>query len=281
MKSPFWLCGVTIGFALTTRVAGQMLFDGELGTLPAAQGWSYAALPGLAQQQQTGTAVRLVTTAANVENAGYARVVATPLDLQTGFSVAFRFRLAAETHARAERAGFSLIVLSHDKRGLELGFWTNLVFAQSDQPLFTHAEDADFDFAAGPTDVVLAFRGTHYTLFANGTPVLSGPVRDYTAFAGFPDVYETPDFLFLGDDTTSAAADVTIESVALVLPPSVQTPAPGVLHWTGVPGQSYTVEASDDLQNWSKLASVTSATQPFGYTNAPASAARFFRVAFP
>ncbi len=272
---------VLAGLSLAATASGQVLFDGHLGTLPAAQGWSYAALPGLAQQKQTGTAVRLTTTAANVENAGYARVATTPLNLDAGFSVALRLQLAAETHARAERAGFSLIVLSHDQRGLELGFWTNLVFAQADQPLFTHAEDASFDFAADATEVVLAFRGTHYTLFAKGTPILSGPVRNYTAFTGFPDVYETPDFLFLGDDTTSAAADVTIQSVALVLPPSVQAPAPGVLQWTGVPGQTYTVEASDDLQSWTKLASVTSATQQFGYTNAPAGAARFFRVAFP
>lgn len=275
--SPFVLAALV----WAVPASGQVLFDGQLGTLPTAQGWSYAALPGLAQQKQTGTAVRLITTAANVENAGYARVATPPLDLDAGFCVALRFQLAAETHARAERAGFSLIVLGHDKRGLELGFWTNLVFAQADQPLLTHAEDASYDFAAGPTDVVLAFRGTNYTLFANGASLLSGPVRDYTAFAGFPDVYETPDFLFLGDDTTSAAADVTIESVALVLPPSVQAPVPGVLQWTGVPGQTYTVEASDDLQSWSKLASVTSATQQFGYTNAPAGVARFFRVAFP
>ncbi len=106
-------------------------------------------------------------------------------------------------------------------------------------------------------------------------------MRDYTAFAGFPDVYETPNFLFLGDDTTSAAGDVTLESVALVLPPTVQAPAPGVLQWTGVPGQTYTVEASDDLQNWSMLASVTSATDQFGYTNAPAGATRFFCVTYP
>lgn len=172
------MAGMKLGFRLWLLAAlilpapasGQVLFNGQLGTLPAAQGWSYAALPGLAQQKQTGTAVRLITTAANVENTGYARVATTPLRLDDGFGVAVRFQLAAETHSRAERAGCSLIALSSDKRGLELGFWTNLVFAQADQPLFTHAEDAAFDFAAGPADLILSFRGTNYTLFANGAP---------------------------------------------------------------------------------------------------------------
>ncbi len=275
--SPWLLAGLW-GVA---PVSAQLLFDGSLGTLPAAQGWTYAAWPGLAQQQPTGAAVRLNTTASNAENAGYARLLTTSLNLDAGFGLAVRCQLAIETHSRTDRAGFSLIVLGSDHRGVELGFWTNHVFAQADQPLFTHGEDANFDFASGPVDLTLTFRGPNYTLFANGAPLLFGPVRDYTAFTGFPDVYETPNFLFLGDDTTSAAAEVTIESVALMLPPTLRISAAGLLEWTGVPGRTYTLEASEDLADWSALASVVSATGHFRYTNAPAPSARFFRVAFP
>lgn len=52
-----------------------------------------------------------------------------------------RFRLAQETHNRPERAGFSVILLGADRRGIELGFWRDQVFAQADQPLFTRGEN--------------------------------------------------------------------------------------------------------------------------------------------
>ena len=40
-------------------------------------------------------------------------------------------KLLSETHSTNDRAGLSLIVLSSDLRGIELGFWTNEIWAQS------------------------------------------------------------------------------------------------------------------------------------------------------
>ena len=57
--------------------------------------------------------------------------------------------------------------------------------------------------------------GDTYTLTANAEPLLTGPLRDYSAFAGFPDPYETPNFLFLGDNTTSAQARVRLRFVSV------------------------------------------------------------------
>ena len=260
----------------------QPLYDGTLGTLPEAQGWSYAALPAqLAVASHTGSATRLVTTAANLANAGYARQAPVPLARDTGFNLTLRVRLNAETHARADRAGFSVIVLSSDKRGIELGFWTNLVFAQADSPLFVHAEDAAYDLGSAFTDLVVSIRGTNYVLFAAGTPLLTGPVRDYTPFSGFPDVYETPNLIFLGDDTTSAGADVEIASVAIVTPPTLRVASQGVVEWTGVPGQTYTVEGSADLATWDVLGKVTSPNESFRFNNTRDAAKPFLRVAHP
>jgi hypothetical protein len=263
------LSGWIAWLGLAAAAVAQTLYDGSLGTLPHAQGWGYAALPGLAEQRQDGSATRLRTTATPLETAGYARVAPFPLEREPGFNLVLRLRLLAETHVRPDRAGFSVIVLAADRRGVELGFWTNLVFAQNDVPLFTHGEEAAHDFAAGFTDLVLSLRGAQYTLYADGTRLLAGPVRDYTGFSGFPDVYETPSFLFLGDDTTSAAADVVIASVALVPAPRLHFARPGVIEWTGVPGQFYTVETSADLETWTAVSRVLAASDPARFTNAP------------
>ena len=43
--------------------------------------------------------------------------------------------------------------------------------------------------------------------------LLTGSVRDYTAFNSFP--YTQSNFMFLGDDTTSGAADITLGKVTI------------------------------------------------------------------
>jgi hypothetical protein len=57
--------------------------------------------------------------------------------------------------------------------------------------------------------------GDAYTLTANMESILTGPLRDYGSFSGFPDPYETPNFLFLGDDTTSAQARIRLSFVSI------------------------------------------------------------------
>jgi len=58
--------------------------------------------------------------------------------------------------------------------------------------------------------------------------------------------------------------------------------APDVVHWTGVSGLTYTVQTNSTLGNWTTAGTATSANTNFWFTNsAPASAANFFRVAYP
>jgi hypothetical protein len=138
----------------------------------------------------------------------------------------FAAQVLTETHADNDRAGFSLIVLSSDLQGIELGFWTNRVWAQEGGPepdLFTQAEGVSFA-VTNPVTYTLAITSGGYTLAADLVPILSGPLRDYTAFSGFPDVYETPNFIFLGDDTTSARASVRFAYVAVIPPNRVFLP---------------------------------------------------------
>ena len=141
-----------------------------------------------------------------------------------GYTVSFTVQVELEDHAGSDknndgiedRAGFSLIVLSSDKRGIELGFWKDRIWAQeggTGSTLFTQAEGAAFDTQSARIPYALAVQGDTYTLSSNGTPILSGNLRDYTAFSGFPDPYETPNLIFLGDDTSSASANIQLAYV--------------------------------------------------------------------
>jgi hypothetical protein len=219
-----------------------VLYDPALSTLPAAQPWlAYAdnapVTGGTATQTfVAGQGARVVTDAA--VSAGYSNYVPLPpaprnpafptLDRAAGFRLSWTLRVTQETHQNANRAGFSVILLSSDRRGVELGFWGNEVWSQADSPLFTHAEGAAVNTAPA-TDYVLTILGNAYALTANGAPLLTGPVRDYSAL-GPP--YNLPNYLFLGDDTSSASADVTVGRIALLAP--VPEPSGLVLAAAGV-----------------------------------------------
>jgi hypothetical protein len=262
-------------------VSAQVLYDASLGTLPAAQSWTYAAVPGTAVQSLSGGAVQLNTTVTSTEQAGYSRLAPVPLNRTNGFTLKFNANVVTEGHSSTNRAGFSVILLSDDKKGIELDFWTNTIFAQSDVPLFTHAEDAAYDTSSQFTDYALTMFPTNYVLRANGAIILSGAIRDYTAFSGLIDPYETPNFIFFGDDTTSALATMRLKSVALLLATQLDFVAPNLVHWTGVGGETYTVHASSNLVNWATVNTVTSASSDFYYTNSVADPVRFFRVSWP
>jgi len=216
-------CGVCLA-ALSCNAAGVDLFDATLGTTPADQGWLFLANPILTHSV-TQTPGSLFTTldsfAPRSEQGGYFSALhpdlPAPLDRTAGFSVRIGLRIDAEGHnprddnadGLHDRAGFSLIVISSDLLGLELGFWEDEIWAYADDAaspsdLFTHAEGIVFDTTAGVTDYELYFHGDTYSLQAGGLSILCGPLRDYSAFSGPADVYETPSFMFFGDDTASA-----------------------------------------------------------------------------
>jgi uncharacterized repeat protein (TIGR01451 family) len=176
----------------------------------------------------------LDTTPVQSDQAGYFASAPLTLDRETGYAIRFAVRVISETHASNDRAGFSVIALSSDTQGIELGFWKDEVWAQeggSSPNLFTHAESATFDTTAGLVPYQLDVLGNMYALSVNSTLLLSGTLRDYTAFAGFPDVYETPNLLFLGDDTSAAQAMIELESVSIITntAPARRTTSSGTL----------------------------------------------------
>jgi hypothetical protein len=208
----------------------SVLYDGTLnpGT-PDTQGFFYLVNPPSSIQatQMFVTPVTVLDTTPQMSDyAGYFAkpTLYAPLDRASGYQILFTVQVMTETHISSDRAGFSLLVVSSDKRGIELGFWIDEIWAQeggSSQP-FTHAEGAAITTTSDLIDYRLIVLGERYTLTANGTTVLSGPLRDYTLAPPPPlpaNPYNMPNLIFLGDDTSSAQAKIKFRYAAVINTP--------------------------------------------------------------
>ena len=224
--APIWLL---LCLPLTAH-AQTILYNETLGNFPGDQGWFLYLTnspPNASQTYIPTQGTRLVTI--NSASAGYfntnpfTSTLVNPLfptlDRTTGFRLSLDLLISSETHISNDRAGFSIIALASDHRGIELGFWNNQIWAQTDTPLFTHGEGAAFTTTTR-TSYQLDILGNSYDLFANGNSILTGSLRDYSSF-GVP--YSFNNFLFLGDDTSSADADITLGRVALSAVPEPAT----------------------------------------------------------
>ena len=217
-----------------------VLYDAASGAIPATGLISFTDFPfGTAAPIYENQATVLDTTTSGNET--YAGWVSTAesipefplLDRIAGFQVNFSVQVENESHASNQRSGFNLIILGNDARGIELAFWGNEIWAQNDNVtggLFTHGEGAIFDTSSF-TNYQITFSADTYTLSANGTPILNGPLRDYSSFEGFPDPYQTPNFLFLGDNTTSAQARIRLGYISV----TGTGPAPSASTSTSIP----------------------------------------------
>lgn len=220
--------------------ADTVLYDPNLGTLPDQQGW-LSVVDTSSTQSLTGGLVNLNTTADRDDQSGYFSedpfngTVTHPnmpvLDRAAGYTVSFQVQVLSEGHnnrddnndGMLDRAGFSVIAISQDLAGLELGFFENRVWAyaaagEGTDSLFTQAEGVAFDTTTSLVNYDLAVQGDSYRLFANSQSILSGSLRNYNP-SGLPpltDPYNNPSFLFLGDDTTSADSNVLLGRVAVL-----------------------------------------------------------------
>jgi hypothetical protein len=208
-----------LGFLLFARGAlAAFLYDAALGTLPEAQGWGFAIPPGCSQSVGGGV-LNLDTTSDSALRAGYFRFDQV-LDSAAGVRLSFSAQLLTEVHASDDRAGFSVILLDSASRGIELGFWTDRIWAQRG-PTFEQAERYAIS-TDSLIDYSLELQRGSYTLSAGGTPILTGPLRDYSS-SGFP--YDVKNFIFFGDDTTSARASVDLTAISISAVPEPGVPA--------------------------------------------------------
>ena len=211
-----------------------ILYDAALGGTPDTQGkLVFRTSPeATATQVFADGCTTLDSMARQLDSAGYFAVPRSlpALDRAAGYALRFSVQLISENHADSDkdgdgvgdRAGFSVIVLSSDTRGIELGFWEDQIWAQeqgaAEPPagtLFTHGESASFSTTGRMHTYTLAVRADEYELSGDGVLILRGQLRDYTSFEGPVNPYRTPNFIFLGDDTGSARGVIRLAYVAL------------------------------------------------------------------
>src|SRR5919106_4590111 len=171
-----------------------ILYDAASGTVPGTPLMNFNDFPpGVALPAYSEGATVMDTTSGMDTYAGWVASGATTpgfplLDRTAGFQVQLAIQVEAESHTSNHRSGFSLIILSEDTRGIELAFWQNEIWAQSDDNtggLFRHGEGIAFATTTGLIDYQVTFLDDTYTVIANTTPILSGPLRDYSKFEGF------------------------------------------------------------------------------------------------
>jgi hypothetical protein len=252
--------------AAGVRAGEIVLYDETMGDRPQDQPW-FAYFYDFLGRSDPGTSVvaggvAMDSTSSLGDSAGffnhgisislfppsYSWIMKNPafpaLDPSDGFRLGFELEIRDEDHGNSDRAGFSAILLGQDLRGIELGFWEDSVWAQSG-PAFTRAEQTDFNTTIGSILYELTILGLDYMLSADGVDILSGTTRDYSPASPFPDPYDVPNMLFLGDNTGSAGADFTLGRVTLVTGPfapvendpvdSVPLPAVWMLVALGLP----------------------------------------------
>lgn len=212
-----------------TPALGQIFYDGSLGTSMSSQNWLYGAetVPSggtpSATTSVSGGATVTDTTPQSTDRAGWnigrQTYGAFPvLDRTTGYTITIDLDLGSESHSNADRAGLSWLTIGSDGFGVELGIWSDSIWAQASSPLFTRAENAAVDPTVRNT-YTLSVHGSNYTLSNSGGTILTGALRNYGTAGGplIPYVLGR-NYLFLGDNTSQAAAEFSIYSVAVAVP---------------------------------------------------------------
>lgn len=212
--------------AFTAVDSTTVWYDAALGNTPDQQNMEYEESDGYsldsdAEQFYFNGATTLSTTTTLGDYAGYGILPenSPTLVAADGFKMTFTVQVIDENHNRAERSGFSVILLDNSAKGIEIGFHENTIYAREGNGanLFGYAEDVAFNTTT-KTVYELVILNTTYTLYANGAQILTGSVRDYSdfepPFSFLPDPYEEPNFLFLGDNTTSASAVIRLWGVS-------------------------------------------------------------------
>ncbi len=159
-----------------------------------------------------------------------------------GYTVEVTMQTVSETHGGdPNRAGFSLIALSSDSFGIELGFHTNKIFSQGLG--FVEDDSIAIDTTSAMTKYSLSVLGNRFYLQVNDVLVWDGPLVNYTTDAAViaaendwtqgRHVYWMTDFVFVGDNTTSAGGEFNMGNVDVLDAAAVPEPATMLLLASG------------------------------------------------
>ncbi len=197
--------------------------------------------------------VAIDSNANNAEYSGYTNHLPNPLnpsglvpinssfprlDRDIGYSIFFTVALDSNnnnfTDLSDDRAAFSITVIGTNNEGIELGFDSDRIFAQSSN--FIREETTNNFTTSTFNSYELKVDSNGYELFANSltTPILNGALRTYnfTPLASNPPLlfnpYETESFLFLGDNTGQAYGTFTLGAISVSSVPFNFSPTLGL-----------------------------------------------------
>jgi hypothetical protein len=160
------------------------------------------------------------------------------LDRQAGYDLTFTAKMDSQTNNGNNgslRAGFNILVLSSDQMGIEIGFRNPNTKATPSTPDIFSQDNRSFNVIGEVNNNVggilddfttynLQVRGDQYRLSTGSTLLLNGNLRNYSSTEGFGSaVYQTPNFLFLGDNTTSAGGTTQIRDITVTNVPEPLT----------------------------------------------------------
>jgi hypothetical protein len=223
---------------LARPAAAVLLYDASSGLAPTdgAWGWGYGQTSSVGRGV-TGGAYRLDTTASEGISAGFFKnflVYGGPvLDTASGYELGLRLRVNAETHGGSDqRAGFSFIAVGSDvTRAIEVAFWEDSVWAYTLNAgnQFVRGPQASVATTAGFADYLLRVQDQRFDLLMDGSLLFGGDLVDYTpantSVLGI-DPYAIPNFLFWGDDTSSAQSSVDVARISFEALTPAAAPAP-------------------------------------------------------
>lgn len=266
MKLTVW--GSIVGMVVSGFLAGDTIDRANAATITLYDGGVFNATPdnvpnpflaftkiGLGSQTASGGQTTLDPSTSPGTYAGYSNynssgVLVNPtfptLDSNTGYTLSFAVKINSQTNASPDRAGFSIIALDNDRQGIEIGF-RNPNTLTSTPDIFSQTLSGS-NFVVGEQNnnlngilsslnaYDLNVLGTSYTLSSNGNTLLSGALRTYTAGINsnppLTAVYGLPNFLFVGDDTSSAGANVSIQKIILTTNPTAVPEPSGLVGMT-------------------------------------------------
>src|SRR5580658_7408047 len=186
----FWI-GIAVAALMVSSALAQttVLYNPALDTTPTAQGWISFANPAGGTSTTNATETTLDTTSNVTDEAGYSNYTAslTPslinsnfpvLNPAIGFTLNFNVQIDTANDPDTTRAGFAVILLGSDAKGVELGFWNNQIWAQN-VGFATHSTPANFTTTGAFNQYALTILNGNYSLTANGTQILNGTTLAY------------------------------------------------------------------------------------------------------
>lgn len=131
---------------------------------------------------------------------------------QEGVDLVVVFDLAKESHTSENRAGFTIALTTAEGKSVVVNVWESKVWLVGHEPMTKRADAADLK-GSGRHEIKLEKAAGEAAVSVDGQLVGRVPLRDFSTIAGVPSGYLEKGSLFIGDASTAAGCQATLQSV--------------------------------------------------------------------